>query len=143
VRRRRWLRIAAASSLASVMPRSIAQTGVAPGAPLRMGYLNFGPPPPGGAPPALRRALAELGYVDGSRIVFVSRSANYEVARLPALCDELLALKPDVIVVVGYKSAQVLARSTSSTRWSCTAPATRWRPAWSPACPLPAATSPA
>ena len=115
MRRRRWLGIAAACSLGTVAPRSIAQTGALPGVPLRMGFFNFGAPPEGGAPPALRRALADLGYVEGSRIVFFSRSANYDLPSLPALCDELLALKPDIIVVPGYKAAQVLKRATSST----------------------------
>ena len=79
-----------------------------------MGFLNFGPPPAGGAPLVLRRALADLGYTEGNRIVFISRSADYDWARLPSMCAELVAAKPDVIVGVGYKAAQVLQRTTSS-----------------------------
>lgn len=85
------------------------------GAPLQMGYFNFGPRPEGGIPGALRRALAELGYVEGSNVAFTTRSANFDRSRLPGMADELAALKLDVIVVVGDKAGQALKRATSTT----------------------------
>jgi putative ABC transport system substrate-binding protein len=42
-------------------------------------------------------ALREQGYVVGRNLVYESRYANGEPARLPGLVDELIALKPDVL----------------------------------------------
>src|SRR5438094_5346470 len=48
-----------------------------------------------------RQGLRELGYVEGKNIVIESRSAEGKVDRLPALLDELVRLKVDVIVTTG------------------------------------------
>jgi len=47
---------------------------------------------------AFRQGLRELGYVEGKNIVIESRYAEGKVDRLPALLDELVRLKVDVIV---------------------------------------------
>jgi putative tryptophan/tyrosine transport system substrate-binding protein len=49
----------------------------------------------------IRRALQELGYVEGQNISTVYRSAEGDTARLPGLAAELVKLKVDVIVVAG------------------------------------------
>jgi ABC-type uncharacterized transport system substrate-binding protein len=46
----------------------------------------------------LGRELRELGYVGGKKIAIEDRSANNRIDRLPALADELVRLKVDVLV---------------------------------------------
>ena len=46
-----------------------------------------------------RRELRELGYVEGKNITFESRYAENKLDRLPALADELVRLKVDVLVI--------------------------------------------
>jgi putative ABC transport system substrate-binding protein len=47
---------------------------------------------------ALPQGLQELGYVEGRNIDFVFRFAEGDFARMPKLADELVRLKPNVIV---------------------------------------------
>ena len=44
------------------------------------------------------RELRALGYIDGKNIIIESRSAEGKLDRLPALADELVRLKVDVLV---------------------------------------------
>lgn len=53
----------------------------------------------------LIKALAERGYVIGQNLTFDSRAAMGDVAKLPALLQELKARNVDVVVGVGYVSA--------------------------------------
>ncbi len=62
-----------------------------------LGYVN--PPDPGFE--NLRQGLAELGYVEAKDFVLVPRFANGDFTRLPALVDELLAERLDVLVSRG------------------------------------------
>jgi ABC-type uncharacterized transport system substrate-binding protein len=48
---------------------------------------------------AFRRGMRDLGYVEGTNVVFAFRFADGQVARLPAVANELVALKPAVIAV--------------------------------------------
>jgi len=48
---------------------------------------------------SLRRMLAELGYKEGKNIAFEFRSADNKPDRFPALVDELIRLKVDLIFV--------------------------------------------
>jgi putative tryptophan/tyrosine transport system substrate-binding protein len=48
---------------------------------------------------AFRRGMRDLGYVEGANVAFAFRFADGQVARLPALANELVALKPAVIAV--------------------------------------------
>ena len=50
---------------------------------------------------AFRQSVHELGYVEGKNIVIESRYSEGQVDRLPALVDELVRLKVDVIVTTG------------------------------------------
>ncbi len=52
-------------------------------------------------PQPLRRALAELGWVEGRDIDIVSRFADHQPARLAALAAELAALMPDLVLTHG------------------------------------------
>jgi ABC-type uncharacterized transport system substrate-binding protein len=46
---------------------------------------------------AFRRALRDLGYVEGQTLVFEYRDAEWKVERLPALAGDLVRSKVDVI----------------------------------------------
>jgi putative ABC transport system substrate-binding protein len=68
----------------------------------RIAYINSGPAGPN-APnvAAFRAGLADLGYVEGRNLVIDFRWADQGVDQLPALVNELLALKPEIIFSTG------------------------------------------
>ena len=81
----------------------------------RIGFLSGGARPSDGAPPvALRQALHELGYVEGTSISYVGRWAEVKRDRLPALAAELVGLKVDLIVAFSESAAEA-AKEASST----------------------------
>jgi putative ABC transport system substrate-binding protein len=63
---------------------------------------------------ALRAGLRELGYVEGRNLVIDFRWAEGDLARLPALANELIALKPDVLVTATTPGAMAAKRATKS-----------------------------
>jgi len=68
----------------------------------KIGWLSIGSASGSGS--ALRgvpRELRALGYVEGKNIAFDYRYADNKLDRLPALADELVRLKVDVIVTPG------------------------------------------
>ncbi len=82
---------------------------------IRIGFLAGGPRPPDGAPPAaLRKALSELGHVDGGSVTFVGRWANANSELLPGLATELVALGVDLIVTTGAPAAAAAKKATST-----------------------------
>jgi putative ABC transport system substrate-binding protein len=62
----------------------------------------------------LVRVLRDLGYVDGKNIVFEYRYANNKLDRLPALADELVRLKVDVLLTPGTPGALALKTATKT-----------------------------
>src|SRR5262245_43497390 len=61
---------------------------------------------------AFASTLHALGYVEGQNIVYDTRFAESDPARLPALIDELISLKPDILA--GIESiARVMLSKTS------------------------------
>ncbi len=61
-----------------------------------------------------RRELENLGYVEGKNIVFEHRFAEGQLERLPALADELVSLKVDVIVTRGTPETIALKKATNT-----------------------------
>jgi putative tryptophan/tyrosine transport system substrate-binding protein len=59
-----------------------------------------------------RQALRDLGYIEGKNIVFEYRSADNKLDRLPALADELVRLKVDVIFTPGINEALAAKNAT-------------------------------
>jgi putative ABC transport system substrate-binding protein len=57
--------------------------------------------------------LRELGYVPGKNLVVDLRYARGDISRYPALAEELIALKPDVLV--GIEGVAVAMRSKTAT----------------------------
>jgi putative ABC transport system substrate-binding protein len=58
------------------------------------------------------RALRELGYVEGKNIAFEYRSADNKLDRLPALADELVRLKVDVLLTPAPPAALAAKNTT-------------------------------
>lgn len=98
------LAVLAAWTLAAAQPRAF-----------RVAHLSsVTPTPDRTAAPALRRALRELGYVEGQNIVYEARFSEGRNERLPALAAELVALKVDVIVAQGGPAAAAAKAATST-----------------------------
>jgi ABC-type uncharacterized transport system substrate-binding protein len=60
----------------------------------------------------LRRELRALGYVEGKNFTFESRYAEDNIDRLPALADELVRLKVDILVTPSTNEALVAKNAT-------------------------------
>lgn len=60
----------------------------------------------------LRRALAELGYVEGRNLVLERRDAEGRYDRLPALAAELVATGVDVLVAASNPDAEAAKEAT-------------------------------
>jgi putative ABC transport system substrate-binding protein len=56
--------------------------------------------------------LDKLGYVEGKNIAFESRHADNKLVRLPALADELVRLRVDVLFTTGTPDALALKNAT-------------------------------
>lgn len=61
-----------------------------------------------------RRELRRLGYVEGKNITFESRQAENKLDRLPALADELVRLKVDVIITPGANDTRAAKNATKT-----------------------------
>jgi putative ABC transport system substrate-binding protein len=63
---------------------------------------------------ALRRGLRELGYVEKQNYVLEYRSADGDAGRFPALAEELVRLRADLIVTRGTPAARAAKNATES-----------------------------
>src|SRR5262245_20655367 len=63
--------------------------------------------------------LRALGYVDGKNITFESRSAENKLDRLPALAEELVGLKVDLLLVPATVEALVAKNATRTIPVVC------------------------
>jgi putative ABC transport system substrate-binding protein len=108
--RRRFL-VTMNVSLLAVPLMVTAQQGKTP----RLCFLTFDPGTLRTRSPrfdAFFQGLEELGYVDGRNININYLSADNNGDRFPALIDECLALKPDVIAVTTTPAARLLKQAT-------------------------------
>jgi putative ABC transport system substrate-binding protein len=62
-----------------------------------------------------RKALTEVGFVEGHNIVYDYRDAAGDATRFPALASEVVGLNPDVIVCQNPQAANALLKATSTT----------------------------
>lgn len=62
----------------------------------------------------LEARLRELGYVEGRNLAIERRWANGSDARLPQLAQELLAGKPEVVLVITTPATQALMHQTNT-----------------------------
>jgi putative ABC transport system substrate-binding protein len=63
---------------------------------------------------AVRRGLAEIGYVEGENVAIEYRGAQYQHDRLPALAIDLVSRKVTVIVVVSASGALAAKAATNT-----------------------------
>jgi len=63
---------------------------------------------------SFRREFLKLGYVGGKTVTFESRAANFNNDRLPALADELVKLRVDVIVTPGANDTRAAKNATTT-----------------------------
>jgi putative ABC transport system substrate-binding protein len=78
----------------------------------RIGVLLLGSPVRG-RDLALASELSRLGYDEGRNVTFEIRAAQGDLNTLPALANELMAARPDVLVSASTAAAQALAAATS------------------------------
>ena len=95
MRRRQFLGLVAAATASSVSP-ALPQKR-----PFQIGWLAFGQDAQSLIDRSLREALAEGGLVDGRSIDIVYRFAKGNSAQLSPLANELVDLKPDILVGIG------------------------------------------
>jgi putative tryptophan/tyrosine transport system substrate-binding protein len=62
---------------------------------------------------AFRQGLHERGYVEGQNIVIEFRAADGEIERFPALANELVRLKVDVILAPNTPGARAVQQATT------------------------------
>jgi putative ABC transport system substrate-binding protein len=78
----------------------------------KIGWLGVRPDDLTAGVELLRRELRALGYVEGKNITLEYRSADNKLERLPALADELVRLKVDVLVVAASNEARAAKNAT-------------------------------
>ena len=86
----------------------------------RIGVLSRGLHPSDSRAPsphnfeALRQGLRELGYIEGKNIIIESRYAEGRFERFPALAEELVRLKVQIIVVDSFTTASAVKKVTTT-----------------------------
>lgn len=63
---------------------------------------------------AFKRELQTLAYIEGKNIVYEYRNAENKPQRLPALVDELIRVKVDVLVVAAINEARAAKHATKT-----------------------------
>jgi putative tryptophan/tyrosine transport system substrate-binding protein len=82
----------------------------------RIGYLSAQEPATESArSEAIRRALRELGYIEGQNIAFEYRYAEGKQDRLRALAAELVGLTVDIVLVAGGDAPVRAAQNATNT----------------------------
>jgi putative ABC transport system substrate-binding protein len=109
-------RAAASSILVSVMLLVVAGITEAqqPTKVSKIGWLGIGTATSNSRFEEFRRALRDLGYVEGKNIIFEYRSADNKLDRLPPLAEELVRLTVDVILTRGTPEAVALKNATKT-----------------------------
>jgi len=82
----------------------------------RLGYLSSSDPATDSIrSEAIRRALRELGYVEGQNLAIEYRYGEGKLDRLPELAAELVRLKVDILVVTGGAEPILAAKNATKT----------------------------
>src|SRR3954469_7585274 len=78
----------------------------------KIGWLAVRPASAAAVIASFKRELAKLGYVDGKNVTFEYRFAEGKLDRLPALAEELVRLKVDVLIGPNTPAALALKNAT-------------------------------
>ena len=87
----------------------------------RIGYLSRDLHPADSRAPsprnldAFRQGLRELGYIEGTNIIIEYRYSDGRNERMPALAEELVRLKVDIIVADSYLAARDAKKVSTTT----------------------------
>ena len=118
--RRQTLAALGASALANVLPTALPAVAQAQNKPEKIWRVGFLAPRArpasmdadflGGFPQGMR----ERGYVEGKNLVIEWRFADGDLTRLPGLANELVQLKPDVIVASGPQAISAAQQATAT-----------------------------
>jgi putative ABC transport system substrate-binding protein len=79
-----------------------------------IGWLGARPPSVGGGRELFAREFRALGYVEGKNFAFEFRNADNKLDRLPAMADELIRLKVDVLFTPGSNEALAAKKATKT-----------------------------
>ena len=108
MKRRHLLRAGSAGLLALSLPVSAQQR-----VPV-VGMLITHPPVTDPVVEAVRTGLRAYGYRDGDNVRLEVRTALGQLERVPALAEEMVRLKPDVIVLANEPALRAMTQATSS-----------------------------
>src|SRR6266513_661068 len=105
--------VTACGAMVLAAPLTVLAQGSTPKVP-RIGYLEASMPQNGTTAflEDFRQGLRELGYVEGKNVQLEIRWGEGKLERLPALADELVQLKVDVIVAASSPSVVAASRAT-------------------------------
>lgn len=101
----------AAAALTASPWRALAQPA---GRGLRLGTLLYGREGSERQMDSVRQTLHGLGYVEGQNLAIENRYADARPERLPALAAEMVASKPDIVLVFGGDVAPFVAAATQT-----------------------------
>ena len=114
IQNRKWMGLLAIV-VTLTMCRAVAQAQQQAKVPM-IGWLGARSAPSQGGSPGglvvLRRMLRDLGYAEGKNIAFESRYADNKLDRLPALADELVRLKVDILLTPATAEALAAKNAT-------------------------------
>jgi putative ABC transport system substrate-binding protein len=80
----------------------------------KIGWLGARTPGPGSGRELFGRELRALGYTEGKNIIIESRFAHDKFDRLPALADELVHLKVNVLLAAATVEALAAKNATGT-----------------------------
>jgi putative tryptophan/tyrosine transport system substrate-binding protein len=112
MRRRKFIKLMGGVSLAWPL---VARAQQSPSKVWRVAYLYPGfldNPVDHATFDVFRAEMRELGYIEGKNLAIDTRTAEGKFERLPALTDELIALRPDVIVAIATPAIAAAQRAT-------------------------------
>jgi len=112
--RRAVLRVLGATALFARVGRAGAQQPAKPGVVALLWFASSGDPLAQKFFAVLRHRLRELGYVEGRTIVLEQRFADGSAQRLAEIAQELLQMKPALIVAPGVAAAVAARRATTT-----------------------------
>jgi ABC-type uncharacterized transport system substrate-binding protein len=78
----------------------------------KIGWLAVNPASADFVSKGFQREFSKLGYIDGKNVVFEYRHAEGKLDRLPALAEELVRLKVDVLIAPNTPAALALKNAT-------------------------------
>jgi putative ABC transport system substrate-binding protein len=111
MRRRPFVTFLAAGAAAAAIPWPYSVTAQQPSKPAMVAILDPGVP---GQFAAFREGMLGLGYIEGSNISYAYRSADGKAEAIPQLADELVGLRPDVIVTNSAPAVLSVEKATAT-----------------------------